>query len=331
VNHSKTIVVNGLPETLSLYEEHKDDEHVTCCYIDTDWLFPEVRDYLESLGLMPIKMKRSLTELLKKYGWPLMRGTSRAWHIRELEITVDRHLRKTESIEIVPFTTDTPASQIKMREKRKTQYVTPYLDNTTIPHTTIQLFTGLSELRDVCESHYLIPVKGLMYSSLRPKFELELLFRLNLEYKGVYKGIRDSLSIEHIWDDIRGLDMQIIKQPAYFSSYSTLLDLYYEFRGRTSDILVEETVERVIPTGKMVTMGELRKSRILSAIDSGKWMWAIDHRNPYKWYPVRPIEFSKSGKRVRVVTRDGIGHEKYISLTNLYSRPAENYYGKVRS
>ena len=125
------------------------------------------------------------------------------------------------------------------------------------------------------------------------------------------------------------MDGQITKQPSYFANYSTLLDYIHEFDGRNLTKPVVEYVERYEKTGKSVTMEEWRRSRISKAIRDNNWMWALNHREKVKWYPVKPIKFSQSGKTVRVVTLNGKGFERDLPITNLYTKPSENYYGKV--
>lgn len=314
-------------------------KNITTLVLDHDWIFPEVRQFLlAQCQSIPLQTQHRLTPLLIKYGWPSMLGGNRAWHIRELEQTVDKYLQETNGVEVVPFDENTKKAFLNSRRKRKTDYIVPYFTEPIVKeYYTPPVFQEISEIRDQSEAHYLISIKGIKYSSLRPKFEYELFYKLHREYTQLYEGHRRPTSLETIWPELLQLDERIIKRPVYFNSYSSLLDYVYEFEGRDLDrqipeireIITETGRTTVEQTGRVITRGEWRVRRIQGAIQEKRWLWALDHRKPVKWYPVRPLKISESGKTVRVITLDGRGHEKYLSLTNLYSRPAEDYYGKV--
>jgi hypothetical protein len=326
------LVLNGLSEPFILMQYLEQmGISVMKVFLDHDWLFPEVRAFLLKQHAIPIQTIHRFTTLLVKYGWPAMRGGCKAWHLRELEQTVDRYLKETDSIEVVPFDSQTNISHLQGRKRRKTLYSTPFLlvdiqkDIYQVPQ-----FMGLYELQDKCESHYLSPVKGLMYTALRPKHEIEWFYQQAENYQSRYVTSRAAKSEEMIWPKLIELNDQIKKKPSYFNSYSTLLDYIYEFEGRFLDKYVDEYEESYIFTGNKITQKEWRERRIQKAINDMNWMWAINHRDPIKWYVVKPLAFSESRKKVLVRTQEGIGHERYIPITNLYSRPAENYQGKIK-
>lgn len=302
--------------------------NIQSVYLKHDWVFPDIEEYIMRYSDVVVEVDRSLSDVLQKRGWPSMRGGNKQWHTRELELCVDKYLRETQSTEILCFDADISKSALKIRQKRKTPFCLPlYSESLSINDYTVSTCLVLPELRDQSETHYLIPIKGLMYSSLRPKFELEMFYMMNIEYKQRYETVRNMKSIEGVWDRLLELDDSIESDIKLFSGYSTLLDLLYEFDGRNLSRMIEEYEE--YPTGRFITLHEQRVKTIQRAITEQNWLWALDHRSKQRWYTVKPIEFSKSQKTVRVITKDGMKHEKFLPVTNLYNRPAENYNGSL--
>jgi len=322
------IFLNGTEHNYNTYRTLLDQGYsIHAAYINHEWLFPEVREWMKEHSDLEFELDVSLSETLCDRGWPSMRGGNKAWHLRILEMYVDKLLTRLGVTEILDFLPDVKQTYYRQRSRRKTSYCLPFMRQQVELEEYTYTFFDLPELRDTCEVHYLAPIKGFMYSSLRPKFELELLYTRYYIYTTQYQEYREPTPLETIWPTLLELDSTIQKKPSLFSGYSTLLDLTYEFEGKDLSRMVPET--REYPTGRFITLEEKRRSTIQQAIDESNWLWSLNHKDRQTWYQVKPLGFSKSGKRVRVITIDGIKHEKFLPITNLYARPAENYFGKI--
>ena len=294
--------------------------NVIKAYLDYSWLFPEVRNYLKENCDIAVPLRHQLDEVLQKRGWPNLKGGNKAWHSRELEFAVDDFLHSSGAIEILPYTQATSDNFIIYRDKRETGFTCPlfgYIDMMIYEKEGVYLFEELENLKDICETHYLMPIKGMKYSSLRNKSELEYIFK---------ESYNPHSLLSTLWQEILELDLIIKSKNKSFGGYSTLLDLHYEFEGRMLDVEIDEYIE--IPSGKKITLFEKRMQTIQKAIDEQNWLWTLNHREKERWSVVKPLGFSKSGKRVRVIGLDGIRSERFLPITNLYQRPSENYFGK---
>ena len=291
--------------------------NIVTAYLDYSWLFPEVQEYLKKHCDVAVPLRHQLDDVLKKRGWPNLKGGNKAWHSRELEFAVDDFLHSSGAIEILPYHEHTSENLIIYRDKRETGFTCPlfgYIDMTNYIPEEVYSFEKLEGLKDICETHYLMPIKGMKYSSLRNKTELEYLFK---------ESYNSYSSLGKIWQEILELDLTIEGKSRSFGNYSTLLDLHYEFEGRILDMEIDEYVE--VPSGKKITLLEKRLQTIEKAIEEQNWLWTLNHREKERWTVVKPLGFSKSGKRVKVI---GIhGGESFLPITNLYQRPSENYFG----
>lgn len=295
--------------------------NIVKAYLDYSWLFPEVRDYLQEKCDVAVPLRHQLDEVLKKRGWPNLKGGNRAWHSRELEFAVDDFLKSSGAIEILPYHSLTSENLILYRDKRETGFTCPlfgYCEMQNYIPKEVYSFEKLEGLKDICETHYLMPIKGMKYSSLRNKIELEYLFKESYTTNG---------ELSKLWQEILELDLTIESKNKSFGGYSTLLDLHYEFEGRMLETEIDEYIE--VPSGRKISLLEKRIQTIEKAIEEQNWLWTLNHREKERWSVVKPLGFSQSRKRVKVIGLAGEKSLRFLPITNLYQRPSENYFGRI--
>ncbi|MCP3686624.1 MAG: DUF4417 domain-containing protein [bacterium] len=316
------VVITGLRESIALYKWAKTyNLDVEPIYINNEWIFDDILVYIiESIpNVKRLDTNYSFDSMIEKNGWPILRYQSRLWCIKELLRTVDRYSKSSKRIEMVPLCLDSKESEIRKQAENK---IYPFIDLDKKISDLEENNCMESILRERCGPSYLCPMKGCKYCSLRPKHELREIFNKSVDEK-TKNDVPSTL-----WEEISVRNKIIKKQPAAFSSYVTINDLEYEFISNKHDLPIEETQETA--TGRIITMKEHRLNQVNKAILEKTWMWASNFRSPKKWYPVKPLEFSSTGKTVKVTTLDGRGHEKWLSPSNLYRQPPEGYFGKMK-